>query len=283
VTLAPGKSKVFISWSGNLSKQVAVVWHDLLSHLFDAVVPFMSEADIGAGERGLARIETELADTLFGIIVVTQENQRSQWLNFEAGALSKNLPDAENRVAPCLVDFPLKSDATGPLTQFQATLLDREGIERILVAIADVMHLNTESLRQRFVFAWDAVYKDRFAKASETPAGTPEHRPEREILDEILTIARDLPRNNGNSVNDERRLSLPLDIPLEEIREILRSFPKMAELPARLAATDDGKPLVVIDLDDDMDAMRTEGEPLMEALIKIGAGASLRFGYRKGV
>lgn len=243
----------------------------------------MSEADIGAGERGLARIETELDDTHFGIIVVTQENQTSQWLNFETGALSKNLPDAVNRVAPSLVDFfSRKSDATGPLTQFQANLLDREGVERILVAIADVVQVNADSIRKRFDLAWSAEFEDRFAKACETPAGTSDPRSDREVLDEILTITRDLPRNSGNSFNDERRLSLPLDIPLEGIRDILRSFPRIAELPCRLAASDEGAPLLVIDIDDARDVMVSEGVPLANALITIGVGtAFFRAGYLK--
>ncbi len=130
------RTKVFISWSGELSKHVATVWRDLVWEMFDGVDPFMSAKDIGAGERGLPLIDSELADTTFGIIVVTQDNQDSQWLNYEAGALSKNVPDATIRVAPSLVDFARGGDATGPISQFQAKLLDRQGIEDILVEIA---------------------------------------------------------------------------------------------------------------------------------------------------
>lgn len=75
------KYKVFISWSGNLAKAVAFVWNDLLKLAFDMVDPFMSEAGIGAGERGLDKIATRLADTSFGIVVVTQENENSPWIN----------------------------------------------------------------------------------------------------------------------------------------------------------------------------------------------------------
>ena len=74
------KFKVFISWSGQLSQAVAAIWLDLISETFDSVEPFMSEENIGAGERGLVKIATELAGTSFGIIIVTQENQNSPWL-----------------------------------------------------------------------------------------------------------------------------------------------------------------------------------------------------------
>ena len=93
VTTDEMKMKVFISWSGELSRQVALVWRELVNLMFDGVVPFMSQMDIGAGQRGLPVIASELAHTKFGIVVLTQENEESQWLNYESGALSKNVDD----------------------------------------------------------------------------------------------------------------------------------------------------------------------------------------------
>lgn len=143
--MAGDNYNVFISWSGDLAKAVAFVWNDLLRAAFDIVDPFMSEAGIGAGERGLDKIATNLADTSFGIVVVTQENENSPWINFEAGALSKHFNDAGVRVAPSLVDFEHKSDLEGPLKQFQGGLLDRDGIEFILVELAKMIEVD-ESL-----------------------------------------------------------------------------------------------------------------------------------------
>ena len=111
--MAGDKFKVFISWSGELAKQIAFVWKDLVKETFDTVQPFMSEENIGAGERNLAKIADELAGTGFGIIVVTQENQNSAWLNYEAGALSKDVSNESVRVAPSLVDFDSKGDVAG--------------------------------------------------------------------------------------------------------------------------------------------------------------------------
>ncbi|WP_082950051.1 TIR domain-containing protein [Mycobacterium sp. ACS4331] len=277
-----GGLKVFISWSGALSKQVATVWRELLVYMFDAVAPFMSEADIGAGERGLPRIESELADTIFGIIVVTRENQTSPWLNFEAGALSKNLPGAGNRVAPSLVDFSLKSDATGPLAQFQANLLDRDGVQNILVAIAKVMGLNEDSIRKRFINAWDGEFEAKFAKARESSTAAEVHRPEREVLDEIVTIAREWRRKDGGGSLSDAPM-VPLDIPVERIRDTLSSFSSVAGLPAYLAPSDDGNVSVVIDIDKaQTDKLRKELNPLADELIKIGVSVSFRAGYSKG-
>jgi hypothetical protein len=107
------KFKVFISWSGTVARQVATVWRELIPEISDVVTPFMSEEDIGAGDRSLNTIAEELKGTTFGIIVVTQENQGTEWLNYEAGALSKGVGDQTVRVAPCLVDFSAKGDVTG--------------------------------------------------------------------------------------------------------------------------------------------------------------------------
>jgi Zn-dependent protease with chaperone function len=116
------KTKVFISWSGKLAQEVAKVWRDLLGIAFDMVEPIMSTNDIGAGERSIRKIANELAETDFGIIVVTQENQNSRWLNYEAGALSKKVeqdPEAAARVIPSIVDFDQPGDVERPLGQFQ--------------------------------------------------------------------------------------------------------------------------------------------------------------------
>lgn len=188
------KFKVFLSWSGNLAKAVAAVWADLLAETFDAVAPFMSEENIGAGERGLTKIATELAGTSFGIIIVTQENQTSPWLNYEAGALSKNLGDETVRVAPCLVDFPRKNDATGPLSQFQGTMLDKGGVERILLEIAKVVGVDEAAIKRRFARSW-LEYEERFKAARAANPTTPHRRSDPEMLDEILTIVRDLARS----------------------------------------------------------------------------------------
>lgn len=69
------------------------------------MTPFVSDADIEAGARGLDDIKDELDGTRFAIVVVTRDNQNAPWLNFEAGAISKQLSGSINRVAPCLVDF----------------------------------------------------------------------------------------------------------------------------------------------------------------------------------
>lgn len=204
--MASDKFKVFISWSGQLSKDVAAVWRDLIQETFDTVEPFMSEENVGAGERGLAKIAAELSGTKFGVIVVTQENQNSPWLNYEAGALSKDVEDESVRVAPTLVDFERKNDVSGPLGQFQASLLTQEGVEYILVEIAKVVGADEASIRKRFANSWREEYKARFSAAKDAGGGqaVAVRRSNDEILDEILTVVREIGRElTGTQMGSE--------------------------------------------------------------------------------
>lgn len=186
-----GKLKIFISWSGKLSEEVALVWHTVLSELFDNALPWMSEKDIGVGTRGLTEIASELADSKFGIIVVTQANQGSQWLNYESGSLAKDVDDEAVRVMPSLVDFHSKSDVTGPLGQFQATLLNKDGVVRILKQVSKAVGVEWSKKQSVFERSWPE-YETRFdaARASVAPS-RPKSRPEADKIDEILTLVRD--------------------------------------------------------------------------------------------
>ena len=81
--------KVFICWSGSVSRRIAKSIHDWLPNIIQNVEPFMSTEDIEKGARWLSTVHTELQDCHFGMICLTPENLGSQWIHFEAGALSK--------------------------------------------------------------------------------------------------------------------------------------------------------------------------------------------------
>lgn len=53
--------KVFISWSGTRSKLVAVALHEWLRPILQSVEVWMSEVDIGAGDRWGQEVVRELS------------------------------------------------------------------------------------------------------------------------------------------------------------------------------------------------------------------------------
>lgn len=126
--------KVFISWSGKTSQLVAEALRSWLPLVLHSVRPFVSTEDIGKGQNWNARLTHELSDTSFGLVIVTRANAHSEWLHFEAGALSNSLPQAS--VCPILVDLE-QSDVPGPLSQFQCATLDHDDLRRLVRSIND--------------------------------------------------------------------------------------------------------------------------------------------------
>ena len=87
--------KVFISWSGAKSQEVAKVLKQWIPCVIQSVEPYFSSADIDKGARWSTDIAKELQDASFGILCVTKDNLSSSWLNFEAGALSKSIEQSK--------------------------------------------------------------------------------------------------------------------------------------------------------------------------------------------
>lgn len=190
--------KVFISWSGDLARTVAKELHALLPVVFDRVEPWFSDRDIDAGLRGLHAVAGQLDDTGFGIVVVTRGNQDSQWLNFEAGALSKRFSEDEtSHVVPLLVDMAAVAELTGPMAQFQAKLLDRQGVEDTLITIGQAVGVSPDVVKRRLNSEWDE-FSDKVAKArsqSRGPSATPK-RPLDSMVEETLELVRSLAQSS---------------------------------------------------------------------------------------
>jgi hypothetical protein len=185
--------KLFLSWSGEESKAVAVLLREWLPHVLQSVEPWISNEDISPGSRWSPEIGRQLESCGFGIVCVTATNQHSQWLNFEAGALAKEF-DA-GRVVPFLVGLN-PADLTGPLTQFQAITATKLGITRLLKAINDA----TESplIESRLINSTE-MWWPRFEEglkgltmASPTPQAST--RDLRSIMQDVLDISRKIQR-----------------------------------------------------------------------------------------
>lgn len=182
--------KVFISWSGGRSKALANAMRDWLQLPLNYVTPWVSDKDIGAGDRWAQSIAGELETSNFGIICVTPENLQSEWILFEAGALSKSMLDA--KVIPLLFGLEL-SDLSGPLSQFQAQKVDEAGIMEIVRAINKVADnkVGEDIITRSVPLLWPQLQ----AELENIPATRPEEkhmRPQHEILEELVTGVRGL-------------------------------------------------------------------------------------------
>jgi len=110
--------RIFISWSGEQSLQVAEALRSWLPRVLQAVKPYLSVEDTAKGAYWVSEVKNQLDAAAFGIICLTPENLEAPWINFEAGALSKSFE--RGSVTPFLFRVA-PGDLTGPLTQFQVT------------------------------------------------------------------------------------------------------------------------------------------------------------------
>jgi len=95
--------KVFISWSGDKSKQVAEWIDTWLQCTIQSSDPWLSSRSIDRGATWFTEIMNELSDTSIGIICLTKENKDKPWILFEAGAIAKGL--SSSRVCTFLIDL----------------------------------------------------------------------------------------------------------------------------------------------------------------------------------
>ena len=182
--------KVFISWSGDRSKALAQAFREWLPLVLHYVEPWLSDADIDAGERWAQSVAKELAASNFGIICVTSENITSPWVLFEAGALTKSLETS--RVIPLLLDLEF-SDISGPLAQFQAKKLTRQDIDEVIQSIQKAADdpIPNDRASQLSVALWPELEKKLEAIPDEPPEERHE-RPTHEVLEDLVASVRAL-------------------------------------------------------------------------------------------
>lgn len=196
--------RVFISWSGSRSKALALQLHEWLKTVVQLSDPWMSERDIGAGQRWNEEVSSRLRDTHFGIICLTPGNLNAPWLLFEAGALAKALDSA--RVVPMLLGIK-KTDLGFPLAQFQAEDADREGFWRLVSALNSSLgekKLSEVHLNKIFTGLWptlESVLNSLPREANTDVEQT--RRGDRELLEEALEGVRAVRRVIAPNATDQ--------------------------------------------------------------------------------
>jgi len=185
--------KIFLSWSGETARDIALALREFLPLVENAFQPWMSEEDIGKGARWSPAIAAGLDESSAGILCLTRDNLTAPWLLFEAGALAKT-PDAI--VCPYL--FRLRpTDVTGPLSQFQrvTSVEDKEQNRKLVHTLhAEVKDspLTLAQLNESFDLWWDAKFLKRIGAITEPTDAQEPTRTNEDVLAEILTITRGL-------------------------------------------------------------------------------------------
>lgn len=196
--------KLFISWSGERSKSLAMCLRDWFPLVLHYVEPWLSEADIDAGTPWADAVAKQLETCNFGIICTTRENLTSPWILFEAGALAKSIDGS--RVIPLLLDLDFR-EISGPLAQFQAKKVEKNGLLEIIDSInkAATHPVPEERYRQLFEALWPDLEK-KVAAIPKAASPAKQTRTQADILEELVGAVRAMESRVRDSPEESRPL-----------------------------------------------------------------------------
>ena len=193
--------KVFLSWSGELSKSIAHELGEWLPQVIQGIKPWLSFKDIAKGSRWSLNIQKELAVSKAAVFCVTPDNPNEPWLNFEAGAVS----NTEWSSKVCTYLFGIKpADITGPLTQFQHTNCTKDDTLLLVKTLNTAQGegaLEDKVLERSFTKFWpdlEGALND-IGTSTKQPAAS--KRSVVDMVEETLNIARELQKRDAASAH----------------------------------------------------------------------------------
>lgn len=134
-------STIFLSWSGKSGQLIAELLRGLLPAILPSSEPFMSHIDINKGKPWKESLNSKLATTSYGMFILTPDTRNSEWMAYEAGAISKG----ENiRLYSILFDVP-EGLIPKYLSDYQASAFKEEDWKKLLREISDVIKLESQN------------------------------------------------------------------------------------------------------------------------------------------
>lgn len=203
--------KVFISWSGERSREVAVKLNRWIERNIQLAETWISTDDIGAGDIWFQQIKLRLDETSVGIICLTKENVNNPWILFEAGALAKGTK--ENKVCTFLIDLKA-GELKPPLSQFNATWLEHGSFRKLVKTISDGLDrpLSESVIDDVMGSAWANLNAEIDEIVSRTKSGpTPLKMGPDEMLSEVLRLVTQSTHTLARQQNDILELSARIE------------------------------------------------------------------------
>jgi hypothetical protein len=211
--------QIFLSWSGERSKAVADALGPWLRQVIQALEPWVS-TEIRKGTRWGPEVAAQLERTKVGIICLTRDNLKEQWILFESGALSKT-KDAV--VCTFLLDIG-KADVEQPLAQFQHTTAEEDEVRQLVLTLNTLVHaagdraLPDGDLDEVFDLFWPKLKAKLVAipPLQESKKQTPV-RSDGAILREILDLVR-----NSQTSKSKQLLEIEVSGPRRDTHRLYR-------------------------------------------------------------
>ena len=138
--------RVFLSWSGESSRQVARALCEGMEQLSDRLEPWLSQ-DLEPGTEWANTLIPEIKKAKLAVLCLTRLNVGASWISFESGAyygarLGKG-------VIPYLLDIP-STELKFPLALFQAASADWTGTKMLFTTIAELVDMAPATAEERF-------------------------------------------------------------------------------------------------------------------------------------
>lgn len=210
--------KIFLSWSGPRSKELAELFHSWLPSVLESAQPFFSP-NIPKGSKGIADINDALLDCDFGIVIVTKQNAKAPWIQYESGMLASK---GTRKVAVVILDKFVELDDLGPLGQFQFTKIDGDGkdLKKLLQTINDCSScpIGAKKFEQQWD-NWKGNFYDNWDLIREIPySDSVSYLTSEEKLDKVLrdingighdvSIVKEQARVTIGQINNQTELEL---------------------------------------------------------------------------
>jgi len=184
--------KVFISWSGPLSRKLAEAIRSWIPAVLQAARPYFTPDDVEKGTRWGQEVSKELELSSVGVFCLTSDNLEAPWIMFEAGALAKHLD--KSRVCPILFGGVDNTDLKGPLVQFQAVKFEKPDIKKLIDCInaqCGESKLESQVLASVFDMWWPKLETEVSSVLAQHKASPNEKkRSDRELIEEVLELSR---------------------------------------------------------------------------------------------
>jgi hypothetical protein len=234
--------KVFISWSGELSRAVAELVATWIPDVLQGTETWISNKDIEKGAIWFDEIQSSLKDVATGILCVTRDNLNAPWLLFESGALSKGL--SKNRVIPLLIGLN-PSDLRAPLAQFNCAHPTKEEMRKVIFTI-NRQGGEKSPPEERVQKAFEKWWNDFETKLIEITAAqngdrAPKQRTTEDMIQEMLEIVRSLQRRAQDSEVAKLFFSQFAETPLHESLALMGFKDKLSELVRNSSSLDEAE------------------------------------------
>lgn len=213
---------VFISWSGDLSREVGTILANWFERYVQGANIWISTNNIGAGTMWFQQIKSTLDQTSIGIICLTRSNHNNPWILFEAGAIAKGTES--NRVCPLLIDMAT-SELQAPLSQFNATKLEKVAFKKLVQTINSGLQKQIpEAILDDIIeTTWDplvAAIDGAIADSESAPAPT-----KRSVEDYVIEMSRLVNESTQAIARQQNEIAALTDLMNKVAR---RAVPEMA-------------------------------------------------------